>query len=413
MSLWESVSLAMAHIRAQKLKSFFSVLGVIIGVMFLIAVVSIVEGMDRYVREDLSSEFLGINTVSVDVVGSVVGNLSDEERRALRRRPQLTTDDAQILRDRLVGSDAVTVQVDNSGTVANAEGVELENAELIAGDAPIFDVRGWSVELGRPFSAQEAARGTPSVVVGVDVAEALFPGESPLGKRIRIEGNSYRIVGVLESMGSLLGQSRDNKVIGPFNSPLGRTLSPRGYLDEIIAQASSPDSVTMLRNEVEGLLRVQRRLRPREANNFSVETADESLSFWDNISRILFIAFPLLVAISLVVGGIVIMNIMLVSVMERTREIGVRKALGARRRDILSQVLIESSTLSLLGALVGVGLGAGLSMAVAAVSPLPAAVALRWIVLAVVLGVGVGVGAGVYPASRAAKLDPVDALRAE
>lgn len=160
-------------------------------------------------------------------------------------------------------------------------------------------------------------------------------------------------------------------------------------------------------------MRSARGLRPLDPNNFAVETQDDSLSFWTRISTILFIAFPTLVAISLIVGGIVIMNIMLVSVMERTREIGVRKALGAKESDILTQVLIESSTLSLLGASLGVGIGLGLTWLVGVVSPLPAAVALKWVLLAVALGLGVGVVAGVFPARRAARLDPVDALRYE
>ncbi|HIF07440.1 MAG TPA: FtsX-like permease family protein [Gemmatimonadetes bacterium] len=160
-------------------------------------------------------------------------------------------------------------------------------------------------------------------------------------------------------------------------------------------------------------MRSRRRLRPADENNFSVETAEDTLSFWDNISRILFIALPGLVAISLVVGGIVIMNIMLVSVMQRTREIGVRKALGARQRDILSQILIESITLSGVGAILGVAVGAGLTYLVRVLSPLPAAVDVKWIALGVALGIIVGVTSGVYPASRAAKLAPVDALRHE
>jgi putative ABC transport system permease protein len=168
-----------------------------------------------------------------------------------------------------------------------------------------------------------------------------------------------------------------------------------------------------LKSEIEGIMRAERRLRPTQDNNFSVETAEETLSFWDNISRILFIALPGLVAISLVVGGVVIMNIMLVSVMERTREIGVRKAIGARRRDILSQILIESVTLSGVGAVVGVGVGIGLTFLVRALSPLPAVVDAKWIALAMSLGVIVGVVSGVYPAVRASKLAPVDALRHE
>lgn len=160
-------------------------------------------------------------------------------------------------------------------------------------------------------------------------------------------------------------------------------------------------------------MRSRRQLRPTEEANFALETADEAISFWNTISRILFTALPMLVSISLVVGGIVIMNIMLVSVMERTREIGVRKALGARRRDILTQVLIESATLSTVGAAFGVGVGLTIAKAVEAVSVIPAAVAPRWVTLGVILGLTVGVVAGVYPASQASKLDPVDALRYE
>ena len=160
-------------------------------------------------------------------------------------------------------------------------------------------------------------------------------------------------------------------------------------------------------------MRARRGLRPAEEDDFTLETADEAIAFWDKISRILFTALPGLVAISLVVGGIVIMNIMLVSVMERTREIGVRKAIGARRRDILTQVLIESATLSTVGAMFGVAAGIGVAMLIAAVSPLPAAVSPKWIALGVSLGLIVGIASGVYPASRASKLDPVDALRHE
>jgi putative ABC transport system permease protein len=189
--------------------------------------------------------------------------------------------------------------------------------------------------------------------------------------------------------------------------------NPRGIVDQVVAQSQDPADLRALQREIEGIMRAERRLRPAQDNNFSVETAEETLSFWDNISRILFIALPGLVAISLVVGGVVIMNIMLVSVMERTREIGVRKAIGARRRDILSQILIESVTLSGVGSAVGVGVGIGLTFLVRTLSPLPAAVDVKWIALGVSLGVVVGVVSGVYPAVRASKLAPVDALRHE
>jgi putative ABC transport system permease protein len=221
------------------------------------------------------------------------------------------------------------------------------------------------------------------------------------------------VVGVLEEQGSLFGQTLDNLVIAPILSPLRSQVSSRGEVEDVLVQPLDPERLRDVQAEVEGLMRVRHQLRPSEPNDFAAETADEALSVWDTISNVLFTALPGLVAISLVVGGIVIMNIMLVSVMQRTREIGVRKAIGARRRDILTQVIIESTTLSTVGALIGVGLGMALTGLVRGLSPLPAAVAPHWVALGVALGMGVGIVAGVYPAARASKLNPVDALRYE
>jgi putative ABC transport system permease protein len=228
-----------------------------------------------------------------------------------------------------------------------------------------------------------------------------------------LRGFPYRVIGVLEERGSLFGMSLDNFAVAPHQSPIQAVLNPPGIVDEVIIQTVNPDRLLEAQMEAEGIMRTRRLLRPSETNNFALETADDAISFWDNISRILFTALPGLVAISLVVGGIVIMNIMLVSVMERTREIGVRKALGARRRDILTQVLIESATLSTVGAIFGVLAGIGIATLVASFSPMPAAVSPKWVALGVGLGLSVGIVAGVYPAAQASKLDPVDALRYE
>jgi putative ABC transport system permease protein len=194
---------------------------------------------------------------------------------------------------------------------------------------------------------------------------------------------------------------------------MSRIVNPHGIVDNILVRVDDEADMDLAAIDIEEAMRVRHRLRPAMPNDFAIDTAEGSLGFWERISRILFIAFPSLVAIALVVGGIVIMNIMLVSVTERTHEIGVRKAIGARRRDIHAQVLIESATLSGMGAMIGIGIGAALAQLVRTLSPLPTAIAPVWMISSVVLGVGVGVIAGLYPAARAARLDPVVALRAE
>ncbi|RMH18835.1 MAG: ABC transporter permease [Gemmatimonadetes bacterium] len=413
MQLFEGVRLALQQIREQKLKSAFSLLGVIVGVMFLIVVVSVVEGMDRYIREDLSSAVFGVNTVTLRRIGANESGGDDEARRERRRRPRLTFADFEALRDQLTVTARIGVQSDVGGRVEADNGRLVEGVNIVSITPEVFEIRDWQVERGRPFTAQEDARGAAVVVLGKDTAETLFPGLDPVGRRVRIRGYPYRVIGVLEELGTLFGQSLDNLAVAPARSPLKAVTSPGGFIEEVIIQTDDPASLRAAQLEAEGIMRVRRRLRPGEPNNFSLETADESLSFWDRISQMLFLALPGLVAISLVVGGIVIMNIMLVSVMERTREIGVRKALGARRRDILTQVLIESTTLSSVGAAVGVGIGVGLTVLVRALTPLPAAVDPKWITVGVALGMIVGIVSGVYPANRAAKLDPVDALRYE
>ena len=413
MQLLEGVTLAMEQIRAEKLKSFFAVLGVIIGVMFLLLVVSIVEGMDRYIREDFSSQIIGINTITLTRSPQVSFNADPAYWRAQQRRPRITYADADLIRGRLQVPARIAVESATGGELVADNGRTVSNVRILGASAEVFQIRDWTPAKGRVFTPQEADRGLPVVVLGWGAADELFENLDPLGRTVRIRGFPYRVVGVIESLGSLFGQSLDNLAVAPARSPIQAVTNPHGVVDDIVIQTLDPGDLRPAQAEVEGIMRARRGLRPTEGNDFALETADETLSFWDRISRILFIALPMLVAIALVVGGIVIMNIMLVSVMERTREIGVRKAIGARRQDILTQVLIESATLSAVGALVGVALGIGLALLVRAVTPLPATVAPKWILLSVAMGLMTGVVAGVYPASRASRLPPVDALRHE
>jgi putative ABC transport system permease protein len=412
-NVWEGVALALNQIRTEKLKSFFSLLGVIIGVMFLIVVVSVVEGLDRYIKEDFASQIFGLNTITVTRNPSVQINTSEEQWRAWRRRRRLEFKDADLIREKLTIPALVGVESTTGGSVEGDTGRQVENVFMTAVSPEVLRIRNLDVERGRPFSSQEAERGTPVVILGKNTADMVFQDLDPIGREVRIRGFPYRVVGVLEEQGSILGISLDNRAIAPARSPIQKVVNPRGVVDNIVVQTLDPADIDAAKMEIEAILRVENGLRPSEPNDFELETAEDSLSFWDRISTILFMALPGLVGISLVVGGIVIMNIMLVSVMERTREIGVRKAIGARRRDIVVQVIIESATLSGTGAFLGVLVGVGLTWLVAAVSPMPAAVAPKWVTLGVFLGVAVGMIAGVYPAARAARLDPVDALRYE
>jgi putative ABC transport system permease protein len=411
--IWEGVGLAMNQLRTEKLKSFFSLLGVILGVMFLLVVVTIVEGLDRYVREDFTSQVFGVNTVTLQRTPEVQINTDFEEWRALMRRPRITYADADAIRGRLTVPARIAVESGSSSDAVGDNGRTATGVRVTGASPEIFRIRDLNVAQGRVFTPREAEAGLPVVVIGSETAEVIFEGIDPLGRSIRLRGFPYRIIGVLEERGSLFGQSLDNFAIAPARSPIQSFTAPRGNVDQVVVQTLNPDRLREAQSEIEGIMRVRHRLRPGDPNDFALETADDAISFWDRISRILFIALPMFVAISVVVGGIVIMNIMLVSVMERTREIGVRKAIGARRRDILTQVLIESATLATVGGAFGVASGIGIAMLVASVSPLPAAVSPFWASVGVALGLSVGIIAGVYPAWKAAKLDPVDALRYE
>ena len=413
MPLFEAVRLALGTIRAQKLKSFFSLIGAFIGVMFLIAVVSIVKGMDRYVQEDFAAKIFGINTFTVSRrPGVQFGDVSDATRRAWRRRPQLYEDDFHAIQAALPPEYLVAIESGNQAEGV-AGGRRSSYLQVYGVSEDLFRIRAYEMSQGRVFTPQEISHGQPVIVIGQDVADSFFTGVDPLGKTLKIAGFPYRVIGVAEKQGNVFGISLDRFAIAPYTSPMKRVVNPRKVVDGIIVKAPNAASMQDAMNQVEAIMRSRHHLRPEQDDDFHLDTQEDVLSFWAKISRVLYTALPLLVGVSLVVGGIVIMNIMLMAVAERTREIGIRKSLGARRRDILAQFLVEAATLSTTGAALGIVAGLGLARLVKAISPLPMGVSPLSIVIGVVLGVGVGVIAGVYPASRAAKLDPVAALRFE
>ena len=412
MPFLEAVRLALDTIRVQKLKSFFTLLGVMIGVMFLIAVISIVQGMSNYVENDFAGKIIGVNTFTLLRRSNFNPNTTDEQWREFSRRPRIYLPDVQLVRSVLpAGSRSAIV----NQTFINATSVYARprQVQAVATESDYFAIKKFNVERGRAFVPQEVSAGSKVMVIGTEVADHFFNGLDPLGRELRIQGTPYVVIGVIEKQGSVFGFSLDRLAIAPYTTPLERVIQPRGDINSLVIQAPSrelvQDGIELSREALRGA----RHLPPGKADNFSLETEDSALEFFAGIKQKMVLFGTALPFIGLVVGALVIMNIMLVAVAERTREIGIRKALGAKKRDIMSQFLVEAATLSLLGAAIGIALGIGAAKLVAFLSPLPAAVAPWSIGAALVLGAGVGIVAGIYPASRAARLDPIEALRQE
>jgi putative ABC transport system permease protein len=408
----EAVRLALRTIRTQKLKSFFSLIGVLIGTTFLVAVVSIVEGMNVYMEDRFANTLVGLNTFELRQRPSITFDETEDVWRAWLRRPRISYEDADYVRARLT-TPALYAKFCQDRMTIEYGSRSAKDIDLVGTEDTYFRIRNYELADGRPFTQQEVRVGRPVLVIGNLLAERLFEGEDPVGKEVMIRGIPYRVIGVVKPQGTLFGLSLDKFAIMPYTAPARRHICPINILDAYIVKAETPTAMLAAMGETESAMRGRRQLKPGEENSFFLQTSEAALAGWKRISRVLMMALPGLVAISLVVGGIVIMNIMLVAVAERTREIGIRKALGARRRDVLAQFIVESATISTVGATFGIGTGLVLAFAVRALSPLPAAVAPWSIVVAVLLGVVVGMVAGVYPAWRASRLDPIVALRAE
>ena len=409
MAFFEAIRLALHMIWAQKLKSSFSIVGVFIGVMFLIAVVTMVEGMNRYMLDSFSTQ-LGTNTFHLRRFPNFdVGETTRETRREWNRRPGITYADAEAVVAGIT-IPVVTSWVSYGRGDVDFRDLTVQQVSIVGATEDYFEVRGLGIEEGRVFSQQEVVAGRAVAVIGKELSDRLFGDLDPLGRDIQIRSIPYRIIGIAETRGNIFGQSLDKFVVAPALSPVKRFVAPRNEVGILMIKADTEAEMRAAMIEAEAVMRSRRGLRPAQDNNFVLETGDAFLEFWAKINRFLALALPGFVGISLVVGGIVIMNIMLMSVTERTAEIGIRKALGATRGDILRQFLIESAALAVIGA--GLGIAAGLAIAalIEAATPMPASVAPWSLVVAVAMGAGVGIGAGLYPANRAAKMDPVYAM---
>lgn len=407
------VGIAFAQIRGNPLRTCFTLLGIIVSVAFLIAVVAIIQGMNAYVKENIADAMVGTNAFQVRRSPIQVGLVDDELMSRIRKRPKISPQDAEVVRAALPDAIAVSRQ---SGWPTPITEVFWRGRSVggifVFGITPEYQiVQDYTILKGRPLSEVDVSQRMPVTVLGTELAEKLFETVDPIGQEVRIAGERYTVVGVNQPKGRVLGQSFDAYVLLPitrFEMQYGRRLTTT-----ISVKVADTSDVAGMMGRAEEAMRLAHRLRPGEENDFSIETSDALVSFWKNLTRILFAVIPAVVAIGIVVGGIVIMNIMLMAVNERTREIGIRKAVGARARDIERQFLVETVMLSALGGVIGVLAGWAFAFVVSAVSPLPARI--TWWSVAVALGLGGGIGVlfGVYPARRAARLDPVTAMRAE
>jgi putative ABC transport system permease protein len=415
MLLTESIRLALSQIRAQKLKSFFSILGVTIGVMFLISVVSIVEGMSKYMEEDFVGKLMGVNTFEVRRFPSInIGNTTEEQWREWTRRPYVRDHDIEPIVAVLPPGSRWAAQNAEWNAWIGSRYARPRQSQVFMVDGDYFRIKRMEIATGRTFSDVELEQGTKVAVIGDEVRRHFFPNIDPLGREIEVDGQQYRVVGVAEKQGSVFGFSLDKFVVVPLHSPARRmTGLERDVVGTLMIQAPSAEAMRNAMEEVRAVMRGRHKLRPSQPDDFDLSTSESALAFWQEIKGVMQFAGAALPAIGLIVGAMVIMNIMLVAVAERTREIGIRKALGARRWDILRQFLAESATLSTVGAAVGVAAGLSLAFVIDATTSLPAAVAPWSIIVGVSLGTIVGILAGFYPASRAARLDPIAAMRQE
>ncbi|MEO8031210.1 MAG: ABC transporter permease [Gemmatimonadota bacterium] len=410
----EALRLALQSILQSKLRSFFTLLGIIVSVGFLVVVVAIIQGMNAYVKENLTGAMIGTNAFQVRRTPIAPGFLDDETVKIMNRRPLISRADAEVVQRALPDAEAVSLQ---SGWPTPISDVIYRNRTvgdvLVFGVTPPYQVvQDYRFAAGEPLADPDVRERRHVVVLGYDIADKLFgPPEQAIGRVVRISGQELTVKGVIAKKGRVLGQSFDGFLLMPFST--FESLYGRRKTTVVSVKMADAGQIEGAMARAEEAMRIAHRLRPGEDNDFTVDKADALVAFWKQLTGWLFKAIPAVVCIGIIVGGIVIMNIMLMAVTERTREIGVRKSLGATRRDIRRQFLVEAIVLSSLGGISGVMGGWLLAFLVSTLTPLPARITLWSVLVALIVGAGAGIVFGVYPASRAARLDPITALRSE
>jgi len=403
----ESFTMAVVSLRSNKLRTFLTLLGIIIGVLTIIAVVSVIQGLNNYVYTKMS--FYGANDFSVQKFTMIGTSLKDF--REQMKRKDLTLVERDLIRANcptceLVGATTSTNQTVKYGSQI-LKGTEIRGVTHI--DHEIGSVL--ELEAGRHLQSQDETNSRAVCVIGADIAEKVFPTFDPLGRWLKVGSRNFQVIGVGKKKGKILGFSQDNYVHIPITTFMKAYGSRRSI--NINIHTNSQEEMVKAQDEVRTVLRSWRKRSYNDADDFAFATSETFIQFYKTATSGIYFAMIAVSSIALIVGGIVIMNIMFVSVSERTKEIGIRMAVGARRKDILYQFLIESSVISALGGIIGIVLGFLVARIISAATSMPSSVEPVSIVLAMVMSWSIGLFFGIYPANRAAKLDPVEALRSE
>ena len=405
-AIGETLVLALDALRAHKLRSFLTLVGVILAVTTLVSVMSVINGLNLYVSDKVAN--LGANAYVIDKLG-IITNYEDWIKA--KKRPEITLDDYTALSQDMHLANQVGAEEDNFSDVRYGKNMD-ENVNVTGVTPNYASIRDLEVANGRFFTEADEEHRAQVAFIGPEVAQKLLGGQDPIGKEIRAGQEQYQVVGVAKARGTVFGQSQDNFVLLPLGTYRKAWHAPDDSVD-IFVQSPNGDMFEASEDEARSLLRARRHVPYSDPDNFAIIAPSSIMGFWNKLTGNIFAIAVSLTSVFFVVGGIVIMNIMLASVTERTREIGLRKSLGARRRHIIMQFLVESSFLAAVGGIIGIAVAVAIAALVRATTPIPITTPLNAVLISIFLATSVGLFFGIFPAMRASRLEPIEALRAE